>query len=131
VKYLSWILTVPLAIVAVVFAISNRAAASLNLWPFGLTVEAPLFILVLGSALIGLIAGGFIAWISAGTTRQRRREAMYRAQAAERELAYLRHKIERERNAAQSPRDTAKEAPANDAQRGAGPGPTQLPAARA
>jgi uncharacterized integral membrane protein len=124
VKYLSWILTVPLAIVAVVFAISNRAAATLNLWPFGISVEAPLFILVLGSALVGLIAGGFIAWLSAGATRRRRRAAIHRAEAAERELAFLRRKIERERGA-------VSERPANDTRRGVQSGPNQLPAARA
>ncbi len=129
-KYLSWILTVPLAIVAVVFAISNRAGATLNLWPLGISVEAPLFILVLGSALVGLIAGGFIAWLSAGSTRRRRREAAHRAETAERELASLRHKIERERGAAPPPRGPVSEAPANDARRGAWSGPTQLPAVR-
>ncbi len=130
-KYLSWILTLPLAIVAVVFAISNRAAATLNLWPFGISVEAPLFILVLGSALVGLIAGGVIAWLSASTTRQRRRAAVHRADSAQRELAYLRQKIERERIAESPPRGAAGESPANDARRSARSGPTKLPAARA
>ncbi len=141
-KYLSWILTVPLAIVAVVFAVSNRAGATLNLWPLGISVEAPLFILVLGSALAGLIAGGFIAWFSAGSTRQRRRAAVHRAEAAERELAFLRHKIERERGTASNPpprgaasesppRGAASEPPANDVHRNAPVRPTRLPASRA
>ena len=130
-KYLSWILTVPLAIVAVVFAISNRAGTTLNLWPLGITVEAPLFILVLGSALVGLIVGGFIAWLSAGATRQRRRAAVHRAEAAERELAYLRQKIEREHSATLAPREAVTGAPANDASRSARAGPSQLPATRA
>ncbi len=130
-KYLSWILTVPLAIVAIVFAISNRAGATLNLWPLGITVEAPLFILVLGSALVGLIAGGFIAWLSAGSTRRRRREAVHRAEVAERDLDFLRRKIERERNAALAPRNAVPDAPVNDASRSAQSGPNQLPAARA
>lgn len=130
-KYISWILTLPLAIVAVVFAISNREGVSLNIWPLGMTVEAPLFILVLGSALAGLITGGFIAWLSAGTTRQRRRAAVQRAEAAERELAFLRQKIESESRAPTAPRGAASGAPANGAPLGAANGPTRLPAARA
>jgi uncharacterized integral membrane protein len=97
VKHLSWILTVPLMIVAVVFAITNRAGATLNLWPLGITVEAPLFILVLGSVFVGLLVGGTIAWMSAGTARRRAREARHRAEAAEREVMRLRNALESNR----------------------------------
>ena len=97
-RYVSWILTVPLMIVAVVFAITNRGGTTLNLWPLGITVEAPLFILVLGSALVGLLAGGAIAWLSAGAVRRRAREARHRAEALEREVARLRREHESNRN---------------------------------
>jgi len=90
VKYFSWIVTVPLTLVAVVFAVTNRAGVTLNLWPFGITIEAPLFILVLGSVFIGVLVGGTIAWLSAGATRRRAREAQRRAANLERELAQLR-----------------------------------------
>ena len=81
-------------IVAVVFAVSNREAAMLNLWPLGIKVEAPLFILVLGSGLFGLVLGGVITWLSAGRKRQRAREAEFRATSAERELHYLQRKLD-------------------------------------
>ena len=97
-KYFSWILTVPIMIVAVVFAVTNRGAATLNLWPFGITVEAPLFILVLGSALFGIVVGGAIAWLSAGRQRRRARAAEARAAAAERELSILQRKMAQEAN---------------------------------
>jgi len=85
-------------IVAVVFAVTNRGAATLNLWPFGITVEAPLFILVLGSALFGIVVGGAIAWLSAGRQRRRARAAEARAVAAERALSILQRKMAQETN---------------------------------
>ncbi len=129
-KYLSWILTFPLGVVAIVFAVANREGVTLSLWPLGIKVEAPLFILVLGSLLVGLIVGGFIAWLSGGAARQRGREAMYNAQSAERELDFLRRKLERERGevAAQRPSGAP---PANDASQPADAQSNRLPAARA
>ena len=129
-KRLSWILTIPVMIVAVVFAIANRAAATLNLWPLGITVEAPLFVLVLGSVLFGLIVGGMIAWMSAGRARRRARAAEFRANNAERECDFLRRKIERELEAA-APKGQVAGAPANDTSPAFGSGRSRLPATRA
>ena len=126
-KYLSWILTIPVAIVAVVFAVTNRDPATLNLWPLGTTVEAPLFVLVLGSGLVGLILGGVITWLSAGKQRRRRREAEFRASDAEREFQYLQRKMERE-SGSDKPGSVA-DAPANDAAAGPARANT-LPAGR-
>jgi hypothetical protein len=116
-------------IVAVVFAITNRSGATLNLWPLGITVEAPLFVLVLLSLLVGLIVGGAIAWMSAGSARRRARAAEYRANTAERDLDILRRKVERDLETAAAPKATG--APANDAAPSFGSGQARLPASRA
>ncbi len=96
-KRLSWILTLPLMVVAVVFAIANREAVMLDLWPLAMTIQAPLFILVLGSVVVGLLIGAVIAWFSAGATRRRAREARHHADELEREVARLREAAERQR----------------------------------
>lgn len=101
-KRLSWILTLPLMVVAVVFAIANRDVVVLDLWPLALTIQAPLFVLVLGSAVAGLLAGAVVAWFSGGSTRRRAREARRRAAELEREIARLRSAAENERPAAAS-----------------------------
>ncbi|MHA1601301.1 MAG: lipopolysaccharide assembly protein LapA domain-containing protein [Alphaproteobacteria bacterium] len=90
-KRLSWILTLPLMVVAVVFAIANREVVMLDLWPLAMTIQAPLFVLVLGSAVVGLLAGAMVAWFSGGPTRRRAREARRRAAELEREIARLRN----------------------------------------
>jgi len=123
-KRLSWILTLPFMAVAVVFAVANREMVTLDLWPLALTVQTPLFVLVLGSAVVGLLAGAMVAWFSGGPTRRRARAARRRAAELEREVAQLRESIEKERPAA-APRPPGGAmpglAPPNPAATGGGP----------
>lgn len=86
-KLVHWLVTLPLALVLVVFAVSNRAGVTLTLWPFPLSLEAPVYLVVLLALLIGFLVGELVAWIN---SRRWRREAKLRARridALERELA--------------------------------------------
>jgi len=89
VKHVSWIVTVPLMVVLVVFAVVNRQSVTLDLWPLDMSLRLPLFILILGSLFVGLLVGGTAAWLSAGATRRRARLAEHRAAEREREIARL------------------------------------------
>ena len=141
-KYISWLLTIPVAIVAVVFSVANRERVAINLWPFGAEFAVPLFILVLGSGLVGLVLGGFITWMSAGRVRRRARKAEHRASDAEREVHDLHRKLEggpgslREGTSREGPprqgtlrHPPVPAAPANDAAAGP-PRASTLPAGR-
>ncbi len=103
VKRLSWILTFPLAVVIVVFAIANREMVTFDLWPFELSVSAPLFVVILGSLFAGLLIGGLTAWLSSGKARWRARAAARRVAELEREIA----RLKRERKQATAPRQSA------------------------
>lgn len=103
-----------MAVVAVVFAITNRALVTLNLWPLGVTVKAPLFLILLGGVFVGLLIGGTVAWLSGAKARRRAREAERRSAELQREIA----RLQRERGPS---------APSSAAGR---PGPTTLPAGR-
>jgi integration host factor subunit beta len=48
----------------VVFAVANRQAVSLDMWPFATKIEAPLYILTLGTFFAGFLAGGIGFWLS-------------------------------------------------------------------
>lgn len=98
-KYLSWIITIPLLILVVVFVIFNREPVALELWPFGIRLEAPLFLIVLVSIFIGLLIGGIAAWVSGNSLRRRARHAQHRADELEREVARLRREREAEAEA--------------------------------
>ena len=61
-RYLSWIVTLPLAVLAISFAVSNRDPAVLKLWPLPFELEMPTFLPVLVALALGFVVGGFIAW---------------------------------------------------------------------
>lgn len=85
-RRLSLILTAPLAVMVVIFALTNRQIAEVNLWPFGIELASPLYRLVLLTLLLGFLIGAVIMWISNGRQRRRAREAQWRITDLERDL---------------------------------------------
>ena len=79
-----WIAVALVAAVLALFAISNREAVALGLWPLPFELDLPLYLAILGALLIGFVAGVGVAW-AAG--RHRRREHRRRIAALECELA--------------------------------------------
>ncbi len=90
VKRFSWILTLPLIVVAAIFAIANREPIALDLWPFEASPQLPLFVILIACLVFGLVVGGLASWLSAAPTRQRARQARRRVAELEREAARLR-----------------------------------------
>ena len=88
----SWIITVPVTLLVVVFSVANMNAVTIDLWPLELTLDVPLFAIVLGSLLAGFVIGAIVMWISDGRTRNRARQNYYKASHLERELASLKRK---------------------------------------
>ena len=95
-RWLSWILLLPLGVAVVVFSVSNRAATQVDFWPFGYIVELPVFAIVLTSLLLGFVLGGIVAWLSNAKNRSHARAANRDATSARRELAALRREVGRE-----------------------------------
>jgi uncharacterized integral membrane protein len=67
-KILMALVLVPLAIVAVMFAVANRQAATVSFDPFdtaqpAYAVTLPLFILIFGTLILGVLVGGIAAWL--------------------------------------------------------------------
>lgn len=86
------LLVLPLLTALVVaFAVANRHVVPLNLWPFRLELQAPLFFLALGGLVLGVLLGFLGAWLGNGGTRRRLRQERERAQRLEAEVARLRH----------------------------------------
>ena len=76
-KHLRWIITLPLALILIVFAVSNRNQVDVSLWPLDFIVRWPLFVFVYVGVLAGFLAGAAVAWASAAQRhrRARRRQA--------------------------------------------------------
>ena len=88
-KHFSWLLTVPLTVMVVVFAVANRAFVPLDLWPFAIEVQIPIFLLVLGSMLFGFLIGGLVMWLSLGKQRRQGRAAKGQIAKLERQTQEL------------------------------------------
>jgi uncharacterized integral membrane protein len=85
-----WLLFIPLAGVVVLFALSNRQAVELRLWPFDLVWQAPLSIAVLAAAGFSFLLGAGIVWMSDLPLRSRGRAALRRAEGLQREVEAFR-----------------------------------------
>jgi len=88
VRLISWVIVAIVAIAAMSFAISNRELVTLNLWPLPFAPSIPIYLTVLGSALIGFLIAGFLAFFSITKWR-------HLARARERDMEISERKIER------------------------------------
>jgi putative membrane protein len=61
-KRLSLIVTLPLVLILIVFAVANRQAVELNLWPFA-TITTWLFLVALGMLVVGMLIGALWMWL--------------------------------------------------------------------
>jgi len=73
VRLISWILSLIIAVAAVLFAVSNRAAVTLDFWPFPFSLDVPTYLTVLGGLLVGFVVGGFLGWAPMVTWKTRAR----------------------------------------------------------
>jgi uncharacterized integral membrane protein len=95
-RRLSFIISLPLFVVLVVFAVDNRGALALSFWPLPWTFAMPVFVALFLALLIGFLAGAVAAWLSGGRTRRRLRDLGETARAQAHQIA-----DQERRNAAQ------------------------------
>jgi uncharacterized integral membrane protein len=74
------------AVVLVLFAVSNREAVAIELWPLPDRAELPLYLLVLGMLIVGFVFGQIVAWTGGWRWRREARRSRTRIAALEREL---------------------------------------------
>lgn len=68
-SYLTLLITIPLTIFAVLFAVSNDADVSVGLWPLDGRHEMPIYALGLGMLIGGFLLGALFVSILAQKTR--------------------------------------------------------------
>ena len=89
-KWLGWTITVPLGVLFVLFAVSNRTEVTVSLWLADF-VPVPLYLPVFGGILVGFCAGAIIVGVTSLRWRGRARRGTRRVAELEGELARLRH----------------------------------------
>lgn len=97
-KHLSWIVTLPLFAIAVIFAVEHRQRVEVDLWPLPFQVAPPLYLMVLVGIFLGFLIGGMATWWSQGRHRRRARERRSRIERLERDLEAAQKKLEKRRS---------------------------------
>jgi uncharacterized integral membrane protein len=110
-KHLSWIITLPITVLVLVFVLSNRQPVQLDFWPLEMTMTAPLYLLMALTLLFGFFLGGIAMWVTAGRSRRRAREAAAKLREAEGQIVSLKRDLDRKKPA-NDPANAARVAPA-------------------
>ncbi len=92
------LILVPLAVVIATFAVANRQTIVVSLDPFdhaspALAVAMPLFGLILGLLIVGVVIGGTAAWLRQSRWRRAARVAEGEARALRAEVDRLKRRI--------------------------------------
>ena len=95
-KFVTWIPRIAAALISLIvtiavisFVASNVKPVQVDLWPFELALEVPVFALLLGGLLVGFFCGAIVMWFSQGKNRRRGREAKREAAGLQRRVADL------------------------------------------
>ena len=96
VRFLKLLILVPLVLIALAFAIANRAMTIVSFDPFSSsetaspTIAAPLFVVLLLTLVLGVIIGSAATWLTQGRHRQHARQARAEADRLRNETDRLR-----------------------------------------
>ena len=76
---ITWVLLPPALVAGIVVAVANRTPVRFSFDPFRpadpiLAIDLPLYLVVFAALAVGIVLGGFAAWLSAGRTRRTARE---------------------------------------------------------
>ena len=90
-----FLIAVPLLLLLVLFALSNRAPVPLRLWPTDFAIEVPLSLAVLLAMGLAFLLGGLFVWFSALAQRARARHAEAQVRLLDEQLAELKARLAR------------------------------------
>ena len=87
------LITLPLLLLLVLFALSNRQPVSLHIWPTDYAATLPLSLAVLGSMAVAFLAGGLLVWVSELMQRRRARRAEQTVRLLEAQVQELKARL--------------------------------------
>lgn len=74
-KIIGWTLLGIVGVAIIIFAISNREAATIDLWPAPVSGVLPVWAILFIGIVLGFIGGATVAWLAGGKTRRKARES--------------------------------------------------------
>jgi lipopolysaccharide assembly protein A len=87
------LIALPLLLLMVLFALSNREPVPLTLWPADYTLVLPLSLAVIGGMAVAFLAGGLLVWMSALAQRRRARKAEQTVRLLEAQVQELKTRL--------------------------------------
>ena len=93
-RILYWAGLVVIAIVLILFAVSNRDTVSVGFWPLPFLADVPLYLLCFLSLVTGALIGAATAWMVGHRKRRELRSRRRRIDALERELMATQSQLE-------------------------------------
>jgi uncharacterized integral membrane protein len=94
-KFFTALIVIPLALIFIVFAVANRHFVTVSFDPFNsadpsIAIRLPLFVVIILTAILGVVAGGSATWFRQRRWRRAARQHEADARAARSEAADLR-----------------------------------------
>ena len=80
------LLTLPVLVLLVLFAVSNTGPVRLGIWPTDWSIELPVAVAVLGAAAVSFVIGGILVWLSELGRRRQLRRALQNVRRLESQL---------------------------------------------
>ena len=91
------VIVLPISVALIMLAVANRHSVGLVIDPFGgegaLALQLPLFLVVFGALILGVLIGGITVWLSQGRYRRGARRARREARRATAQADELRATI--------------------------------------
>lgn len=88
------LILLPISVAVILLAVANRHSVALLLDPFagdaGMSVQVPLFLVVFGALIVGVVLGGVSVWVNQGRYRRSARRSQREARRAADEVEELR-----------------------------------------
>jgi uncharacterized integral membrane protein len=72
-RILNTVLAFVFALLAILFAVSNRAEVDITLWPFPFQATMGLWLAILLALVLGILIGLIAAWLAAAPRRRERK----------------------------------------------------------
>ena len=80
------LLTLPVLVLLVLFAVSNTGPVRLGIWPTDWSIELPVAVAVLGAAAVSFVIGGILVWLGELGRRRQLRRALQNVRRLESQL---------------------------------------------
>ena len=93
-RFVIWIVDIPIAIVVVAFAIANRVSVQIQFDPLPFEIDVPIWITVIGSLVTGFIIGSLCKWLIDYRYRSELRQGRKLIRGLEKEIHSLRERAE-------------------------------------